>query len=108
MCLAMMGVRREGKRQPLHPPPPPLAGQNSMFFNFFEENNIFLCFFRQIVCFWKILPSPGKKSVDAHAYNKGLIEYFCVGLNFVNLIKSIEVCARNIVSNRGSAARSWC
>ncbi len=50
-----------GKRGPLTP----LPGQNSMFFDFLEENSMFLDVFREIVCFcpppWKILPSPGKK-----------------------------------------------
>jgi len=30
---------------------PPLVGHNSMFFDFFEKNSIFLVLFRQIVCF---------------------------------------------------------
>jgi len=42
--------------------PPPLAGQNSVFFDFFER--------KYIVCFcpapWKILPSNGIKCADAH------------------------------------------
>ena len=35
-----------------------------------------MCFFRQIVCFcppWKVLPSPGKKSADAHSMNCDMI-----------------------------------
>ncbi len=48
----------------------PLADQNSMFFDFLEENSMFLgVFFRQIVCSpphpGKLCP-PGKKSADAH------------------------------------------
>jgi len=63
-----MGVRRGGQEGALTP----LADQNSMFFDFLEENSMFLGFFRQIVCFgppWKILPSPGKKYADAHGTN---------------------------------------
>jgi len=52
-------VHKHGRPQALEP----LAGQNSMFLG---------VFFRQIVCFapppWKILPSPGKKSADAHVH----------------------------------------
>jgi len=68
-----MGVRRGGQEVAHAPPPRPLASQNSMFF---EENIIFLGVLGANSMFlpppppapWKILPSPGKKSADAHAY----------------------------------------
>jgi len=53
ICNEVMGVRRGGQEGP-----PPLSGQNTMIFNFFEENGIFLGVLRQMVCFAP--PLPGK------------------------------------------------
>jgi len=73
VSVCQLGVHRGGQQGAL--PPPPLAGQSSMFFDFLGENSMFLGGFRQIVCFcpfpWKLLPSHGKTSADAHA----IVEY---------------------------------
>ena len=58
---------------------------------FFEKNSMFLVFLRQIVCFcptlFKILPSPGKKSVDAHVYKVVvIILYLLSPLNLSNCL----------------------
>ena len=92
-----MGVRRGGQG-------PPLAGQNSKFFVFFLRKIVsFYMFVRQIVCFcppWKILPSFGKKSADAHACasagegKRGEIVCFST---FLIKIASFKVLFRQIV-----------
>ncbi len=51
-----MGVRR-GTRGLL----PPCRAKNSMFLDFFENNSIFLLFYRQRVCPWKFFALPLKK-----------------------------------------------
>jgi len=59
-----MGVRRGGQEGALAP----LAGQYSMFFNFYERK-----YYDFAPPPWKILPSPGKKSADAYAYISNLL-----------------------------------
>jgi hypothetical protein len=47
----------------------PLAGQNNMIFDFLKENSVFLGILKANSMFLlprTILPSPGKKSADAH------------------------------------------
>ncbi len=53
-----MGVRREEQKGAFPPAPSPLAGQNSMFFDFFSKENTVVCF----------CPPLEKKSADAHEY----------------------------------------
>ncbi len=67
-----MGVRREGQGGSLAPPPSPRPAKNSMFLDFFGKNSNFFVAFQAKSRFLappgKFLPSPGKKSADAHEY----------------------------------------
>jgi hypothetical protein len=67
MVAKNMGVRRGGQEGALDRPPWPT--KIVCFLHFFDENSIFLGVFWANSMFlppWKILPSPGKKSADAH------------------------------------------
>ncbi len=66
------GCPQRTARGALAPPPVrPRPAKNSMFLDFFRKNSIFSIVLRQKVGFCppgKFLPSPWKKSADAHAY----------------------------------------
>jgi len=69
-----MGVRRGGQEGALTLPWPTKI---VCFLHFVEENSIFLGVFWANSMFlpppWKILPSPGKKSADAHAHAHSIL-----------------------------------
>ena len=81
------------------------GGSLVCFLTFFGKTSIFLVAFRQISIFlplpWKILPSPRKKSEDAHGNTIWKIKFFVLGFLRNDVTHSLCIVTRHNILNLG-------